>query len=192
MKCPYCGHMASKVIDSRTSDDGVRRRRECQACAERYTTYEQFQRSVVMVIKKDGRREEFQREKLLHGLRSAVQKRPLPTGSVDAIVESIEHRLMASGWSEVPSRAIGEMVIKHLKELDPIAYIRFASVYRKFVSVDELLSELNQLAQSPPPPADQPRLFEDELSELVDGEDAVPPPPPPTPIERAPSVLARM
>jgi transcriptional repressor NrdR len=191
MKCPYCGHMASKVIDSRTSDDGVRRRRECQACNERYTTYEQFQRSVVMVIKKDGRREEFQREKLLHGLRAAAQKRPLPTGAIDAIVESIEHRLMSSGWSEVRSRAIGEMVIKHLKALDPIAYIRFASVYRQFVSVEELLLELNQLSQTADvPPADQPRLFEDELSELVDGDDDLPAMP--TPIELAPSVLARL
>jgi transcriptional repressor NrdR len=190
MKCPYCGHMASKVIDSRTSDDGVRRRRECQACNERYTTYEQFQRSVVMVIKKDGRREEFQREKLLHGLRSAAQKRPLPTGAIDAIVESIEHRLMASGWSEVPSRAIGEMVIKHLKALDPIAYIRFASVYHQFVSVDELLMELNQLSQAYPPAADQPRLFDDELSGLVDGDVELPGAP--TPIDQAPSVLARL
>jgi len=129
-------------------------------------------------------------EKLLHGLRAAVQKRPLPTGSIDAIVESIEHRLMTSGWSEVPSRAIGEMVIKHLKALDPIAYIRFASVYHKFVSVDELLNELTQLAQSPPPASDQPRLFEDELSELVDGDDGVPPLP--TPIAHAPSILARI
>jgi transcriptional repressor NrdR len=185
--------MASKVIDSRTSDDGVRRRRECQECHERYTTYEQFQRSVVMVIKNDGRREEFQREKLLHGLRAAVQKRPLPTGAIDAIVESIEHRLMTSGWNEVPSRAIGEMVIKHLKQLDPIAYIRFASVYRQFVSVEELLLELNQLAQKAPAPADQPRLFEDELSLLVDGEDEpIVGQEAPTPIEHAPSILARL
>lgn len=190
MKCPYCGHMASKVIDSRTSDDGVRRRRECQECNERYTTYEQFQRSVIMVIKKDGRREEFQREKLLHGLRAAAQKRPLPTGAIDAIVESIEHRLMTSGWSEVQSRAIGEMVIKHLKQLDPIAYIRFASVYRQFVSVEELLSELNQLAQTPAPAAGQPRLFVDELSQLVDGNSEIPEAP--TPIDRAPSLLARL
>jgi len=182
--------MTSKVIDSRTSDDGVRRRRECQECHERYTTYEQFQRSVVMVIKKDGRREEFQREKLLHGLRAAAQKRPLPTGAIDAIVESIEHRLMTSGWNEVRSRAIGEMVIKHLKQLDPIAYIRFASVYRQFVSVEELLLELNQMAQTAPPPADQPRLFEDEISELVDGDDEEFEPP--TPIEHAPSILARL
>jgi transcriptional repressor NrdR len=183
--------MASKVIDSRTSDDGVRRRRECQECHERYTTYEQFQRSVVMVIKKDERREEFQREKLLQGIRAAAQKRPLPTGAIDAIVESIEHRLMSSGWNEVRSRVIGEMVIKHLKALDPIAYIRFASVYRQFVSVEELLLELNQLAQAPTaPPPDQPRLFEDEISELVDGDDE--PSQAPTPIEHAPSILARL
>jgi len=189
MKCPYCGHMVSKVIDSRTSDDGVRRRRECQECNERYTTYEQFQRSVVMVIKKDGRREEFQREKLLHGLRAAAQKRPLPTGAIDAIVESIEHRLMTSGWNEVRSRVIGEMVINYLKQLDPIAFIRFASVYRQFVSVEELLLELDQLAQSAPmPPVDQLRLFEDEMSELVNGEDRLPGAP--TRIGRAPSIFA--
>lgn len=169
MKCPYCAHALNKVTDSRTTDAGVRRRRECLQCGERFTTYEQVQRAVVMVVKKDGRREEFQREKLLQGLRIAARKRPLAAGAVDAIVEDIESRLMASGRAEVPSRAVGEMAITHLKRLDPIAYIRFASVYRQFVSVDELMEELNQLTSSPLAPAEQHRLFEDEFDRLVAG-----------------------
>ena len=106
MKCPYCGHPSSKVIDSRTAEAGIRRRRRCEECDERFTTFEQIQRAVVMVVKKDGRREEFSREKLLSGLRIAARKRPLPTGAVEAIVEDIEQRLMGSSQGEVPSRVI--------------------------------------------------------------------------------------
>jgi transcriptional repressor NrdR len=181
MKCPFCGDTSSRVVDSRTAPGGVRRRRECQACNERFTTYEQYQSTVVMVIKKDGRREEFQREKLLHGLRVAARKRPLPAGSIEAIVEEIEQRLMASGRSEVPSRVIGELAITQLKQLDPIAYIRFASVYRQFVSVDDMLGELGRLAHSPLPAPEQARLFDDDLSRILAGEGV------PTPIESAPS-----
>ncbi len=181
--------MASRVVDSRTAESGVRRRRECQECGERFTTYEQYQATVVMVVKKDERREEFHREKLLHGLRVATSKRPLPTNAVEAIVDDIERRLMASGRAEIPSRVIGEMVITQLKRLDPIAYIRFASVYRQFVSVEDMLSELDQLTFNPLPPAEQPRLFEDELARLLNGDDELPRTP--TPIEAAPSALAR-
>jgi transcriptional repressor NrdR len=167
MKCPYCGHPSSKVIDSRTAEAGIRRRRKCEECDERFTTFEQIQRSVVMVVKKDGRREEFSREKLLSGLRIAARKRPLATGAVEAIVEDIEQRLMGSSQGEVPSRVIGEMAITHLKRLDPIAYIRFSSAYRQFVSLDDMMDELAQMATVPIPPAEQPRLFVDEMERLV-------------------------
>jgi transcriptional repressor NrdR len=172
MKCPFCGHDSTKVIDSRTADAGIRRRRKCDACDERFTTFEQVQRAVVMVAKKDGRREEFQREKLLAGLRIAARKRPLPSGAVEAIVEDIEQRLMASGRGEVPSRVIGEMAITRLKALDPIAYIRFASVYHQFVSLQEMLEELHRLGTSGAVdlPPEQARLFEDELDALARGE----------------------
>lgn len=196
MKCPYCGHAASKVIDSRTTDGGVRRRRECQRCEERYTTYEQVQSAVIMVVKKDGRREEFQREKLLHGLRVSARKRPLAAGAIEAIVEDIESRLMASGRAEVDSRVIGEMAITHLKLLDPIAYIRFASVYRQFVSLEDMLAELGQLTHSPVPPPEQPRLFQDDLERLLRGEEVLPQDDydearEPTPIESARSAALR-
>ncbi len=174
MKCPFCGHDTNKVIDSRAGDAGVRRRRKCEACGERFTTYEQVQRAVVMVVKKDGRREEFNREKLLTGLRISARKRPLPSGAIEAMVEDIEQRLMASNRSEVPSRVIGEMAITRLKGLDPIAYIRFASVYHQFVSLDEMLEELNRIANSGPfaLSPEQAKLFEDDLDALVRGEPA--------------------
>ncbi len=172
MKCPFCGHDTSKVIDSRTTEAGIRRRRECEGCDERFTTVEQIQRAVVMVVKKDGRREEFNREKLLAGLRIAAQKRPLPTGSIEAIVEDIEGRLLGSGRREIPSRVVGEMAITRLKGLDPIAYIRFASVYHQFVSLDEMLEELNRMANAGPfaLAPEQARLFEDDMDSLIRGE----------------------
>jgi len=175
MKCPFCGHDTSKVIDSRTTEGGIRRRRECEGCDERFTTVEQIQRAVVMVVKKDGRREEFNREKLLAGLRIAAQKRPLPTGSIEAIVDEIEGRLLGSARREIPSRVVGEMAITRLKALDPIAYIRFASVYHQFVSLDEMLGELNRIANAGPfaLPVEQARLFEDDMDALIRGE--VPP-----------------
>lgn len=189
MKCPYCGQMATRVVDSRTAESGIRRRRECQECNERFTTYEHVQAVVVMVVKKDGRREEFQREKLLHGLRMAAQKRPLPANAIEAIVDGIEQRLMASGRAEVPSRVIGEMAITRLKALDAIAYIRFASIYRQFVSVEDMMAELDKLTFDPMPAPEQHRLFDDELARLLRGDDDLPPEVP-TPIEHAPSVVA--
>ncbi len=170
MRCPFCGEAATKVIDSRTAEAGIRRRRRCESCGERFTTVEQVQRAVVMVVKKDGRREEFQREKLLLGLRIAARKRPLPSGAIEAIVEDVEQRLMGSGQSEVPSRVIGEMAITRLKPLDPIAYIRFASVYHQFVSLDEMMDELNRIARSPLGISpEQAKLFEDELDAILHG-----------------------
>ncbi len=172
MKCPFCGHDTNKVIDSRTAEAGIRRRRECEGCNERFTTFEQLQRAVIMVVKKDGRREEFNREKLLVGLRVAAQKRPLPAGSIDAIVDDIEGRLLASNRREIPSRVVGEMAITRLRQLDPIAYIRFASVYHQFVSLDEMLEELNRIANAGPfaLAPEQARLFEDDLDALIRGE----------------------
>ena len=169
MKCPFCGRTASKVVDSRTVEGGIRRRRTCQDCDQRFSTFEQVQRRTVMVVKKDGRREEFQREKLLTGLRISARKRPLPTGAIDAIVDDIEQRLVGSTQSEVPSRVIGEMAITRLRPLDPIAYIRFASVYHQFVSLEEMLEELQRLALTPDPPGPQQhRLFTDDLVSAIE------------------------
>ena len=182
MRCPQCGQSESKVVDSHPVEGGVRRRRRCGSCGERFATYEQLQDAVVMVLKRDGRRERFQCEKLLHSLRVAASKRPLPAGAIEAIADDIEQRLSASGQPEVGSRVIGEMAITHLRSLDPIAYIRFASAYRQFVSLDDMLAELQQLGSSPLPPAEQPRLFHDEMERIVSGEEL---PRPPTPIASA-------
>jgi transcriptional repressor NrdR len=189
MKCPFCGHDTNKVIDSRTAEGGIRRRRECEGCTERFTTFEQVQRAVIMVVKKDGRREEFNREKLLTGMRMAAQKRPLPAGAIDAIVDDIEGRLLASNRREIPSRVVGEMAITRLKGLDPIAYIRFASVYHQFVSLDEMLEELNRIANAGPfaLAPEQARLFEDDLDALIRGE--TPEPAAPLEVEREPVSL---
>ena len=132
MRCPYCSHSESKVIDSRESVDGVRRRRECHSCARRYTTYERVQSNSLRVVKRDQRREDFNPEKLRSSLLTACAKRPLPTGSVDKLVGEVEADLQQSGRTEIGSRAIGELVMERLKSLDRVAYIRFASVYRDF------------------------------------------------------------
>ena len=170
MKCPLCGHPVTKILDSQPVEGGTRHRRECERCERCFATREQVQRTAIMVIKRDGRREEFRREKLLSGLRACARKRPLPAESVSSIADDIERRLGASGRSEVPSRVVGEMAIAHLKRLDPIAYIRFASAYQQFVSLDDMLSDLAQLVHSPLPPADQPRLFEDDFDRMLSGE----------------------
>jgi transcriptional repressor NrdR len=174
MRCPYCGHPESRVTDSREAEDGIRRRRECLSCGQRFTTYERLLLSTLYVVKRDGRREPFDREKLLAGLRKACEKRPLPAGSVEAVAADIEAALMALGVAEVPSREIGELVMERLRRLDPIAYIRFASVYRRFQDLDELRDEVERLsrpAEGTPGP-DQLPLFN---AELVGGLRAVPP-----------------
>ncbi|HEX77886.1 MAG TPA: transcriptional repressor NrdR [Dehalococcoidia bacterium] len=146
MRCPYCGYEATNVIDSREVDRGIRRRRQCQRCSSRFTTYERVEpQRVLYVAKKDGRREEFNREKLLNGIRKACEKRPLPTGTIDKLVEDIEAGLYSLGRAEVPSRLIGDMVMVRLKELDDIAYIRFASVYRQFADIASLKQEVDTL-----------------------------------------------
>lgn len=189
MNCPQCGHPSSEIVDTEDTESDVHRRRHCQACDRHFSTHERVQRTVTVVIKRDGRREEFEREKLLRGLRVCARKRPLPADAVEAIVDDIEQRLVVSGRSEVPSRVIGEMAITHLRQLDPIAYIRFASAYRQFVSLDDMLSDLASLAHNPPPSPEQPRLFEDDFEHLLSGGDELPAheglPPVPTPIGSA-------
>ncbi len=146
MNCPYCGKRDSRVIDSRSVDDGVRRRRKCLACSARFTTYERVQPHDIFVIKKDGRREEFSRDKLLLGIRKACEKRPLPTGAIDKLADTIEAELYKAGKSEVSTSYIGDLVMDGLKKLDHIAYIRFASVYREFADIGDLKQEVDSLA----------------------------------------------
>jgi transcriptional repressor NrdR len=148
MNCPYCGYDDSKVIDSRDVNDGVRRRRQCLQCGSRFTTYERLQPASLFVIKKDQRREEFSREKLLTGMRKACEKRPLPSGIVDKLADDIEAELFQLGKTEVPGAVIGDMVMSRLKSLDHIAYIRFASVYREFADITTLKEEVDTLASN--------------------------------------------
>ena len=145
MNCPFCGHLDSKVIDSRDVNDGIRRRRECLKCEERFTTYERLQPAALFVIKKDERREEFNKEKLLSGLHKACEKRPLPTGTIDKTADEIESELYGLGKAEIPSTVIGDLVMQKLKKLDTIAYIRFASVYRQFADITVLKKEIDSL-----------------------------------------------
>lgn len=146
MNCPYCGGQESRVIDSRGLDEVVRRRRKCLACGARFTTYERIQPHDIFVVKKDGRREEFNRDKLCLGIRKACEKRPLPTGAIDKLVDNIEAELYRLGRSEIPSSYIGDLVMGGLKKLDHIAYIRFASVYREFADIGALKQEVDSLA----------------------------------------------
>jgi transcriptional repressor NrdR len=146
VNCPFCGKQESRVIDSRSLEDGVRRRRKCLACKARFTTYERVQPHDIFVIKKDGRREEFSRDKLLLGIRKACEKRPLPTGAIDKFVDAIEAELYNAGKNEVSSSYIGDLVMEGLKKLDHIAYIRFASVYREFADIGDLKQEVDSLA----------------------------------------------
>lgn len=146
MNCPYCGHYDSKVIDSRDVNDGIRRRRQCLRCELRFTTYERIQPASFFVIKKDDRREEFDREKLLAGVRKACEKRPLPGDTPESIADDIEAELYHMGKTEVSTRFIGDMVMAGLKRLDHIAYIRFASVYREFEDITTLKEEVDSLA----------------------------------------------
>jgi transcriptional repressor NrdR len=160
VNCAYCGYNDSKVIDSRDVNDGIRRRRQCLQCDMRFTTYERLQHASLFVIKKDGRREEFNREKLLTGIRKACEKRPLPAGTPDKLADDIEIELYQMGKAEISSRTIGDVVMTRLKKLDHIAYIRFASVYRDFEDITTLKEEVDSLAgHALAPPADQIPLF---------------------------------
>ncbi len=170
MNCPYCGKQESRVIDSRSLDEGVRRRRKCLACNARFTTYERIQPHDIFVIKKDGRREGFSRDKLLLGVRKACEKRPLPTGAIDKFVDSIEAELYKVGKSEVSSSYIGDLVMEGLRKLDHIAYIRFASVYREFADIGDLRQEIDNLAvRREPAPSNQLPLPSSEAVNSVAG-----------------------
>jgi transcriptional repressor NrdR len=148
MKCPSCGEPESKVIDSRSLGEEIRRRRECIVCRSRFTTYERLQNRSLFVIKKDGRREEFDREKLFSGIRKACEKRPMPTGTIEKLVETIEAELYSLGRNEIPSSLIGKIVVTRLPELDHIAYIRFASVYYEFSDITTLKQAVDTLIES--------------------------------------------
>ena len=157
MNCPFCGHKGSKVIDSRSIGDGIRRRRQCINCGSRFTTSERIQSKSFFVIKKDNRREEFNREKLLSGIRKSCEKRPLPIGTIDKIVEDIETVLYNSGKTEISSSDIGDKVIEKIEKLDYIAYIRYASVYRDFADISTLKQAVDTLIETgtKPPPSGQ-------------------------------------
>jgi len=148
VNCPYCGYHDSKVIDSRDVEGGIRRRRQCLSCNSRFTTYERIQPASLFVIKKDRRREEFSRDKILTGVRKACEKRPLPTGTVDKLVDDIEADLYHLGKAEISSTIIGDIVMERLKSLDYIAYIRFASVYRAFTDITALKQAVDTLVGS--------------------------------------------
>jgi transcriptional repressor NrdR len=147
MNCPFCGHKEDKVIDSRESKEGdvVRRRRQCLGCERRFTTYERSDEIPYMVVKKDGRREKFDRQKVLNGLLKACEKRPVAMAKLAEVVDAVEARLADNSDREISTTEIGEMLMEHLKNLDKIAYVRFASVYRDFQDVEAFLNELKNL-----------------------------------------------
>ena len=147
MICPHCHHDSSKVIDSRPSDEGraIRRRRECEFCGTRFTTFERLEKSPLLVIKKNGNREEFSREKLLRGLVRAAEKRPVTMDQMNDIVDKVENEIRATGESEVHSRIIGEHVMKILSKVDDVTYIRFASVYREFKDMNGFMQEVQEM-----------------------------------------------
>ncbi|MFC1698819.1 transcriptional regulator NrdR [Candidatus Omnitrophota bacterium] len=151
MKCPFCANVEDKVVDSRASAEGnsIRRRRECLKCERRFTTYEQIEEAPLMVVKKDGSRQAFDRKKLLTGLVKACQKRPVSMESLEQLVDKIEFILQKNYEKEVKSKEIGESVIKLLQEIDEIAYVRFASVYRQFKDVNQFMKELKNLVEKP-------------------------------------------
>jgi len=147
MKCPFCSNLEDKVIDSRTSREGdaIRRRRECLKCGKRFTSYERVEDIVPMVVKKDGRREPFERLKILGGLKKACEKRPIGMETLEGITDSIEKKLIGLSVKEIPSTWVGEEVVGALRELDKVAYVRFASVYRQFKDINELMNEVKTL-----------------------------------------------
>ena len=147
MRCPFCDSLDNKVVDSRLSKDGeaIRRRRECLKCERRFTTYEHVEQIQPMVIKKDGRREALDRQKILAGLKKACEKRPISTDALDVIAHRIEKKFQENGETEIPSQAIGEEVMSELHRLDQVAYVRFASVYREFKDLNQFMDQLKDL-----------------------------------------------
>ena len=147
MRCPFCQDPENKVIDSRESQEGsvIRRRRECLACSRRFTTYERVEELIPLIVKKDGRREAYDREKVLAGLKKACEKRPVSTEQLEQTLDDLERKLQETGEKEVPSSRVGEEVMRRLQDLDEVAYVRFASVYRSFRDITEFMSELKEL-----------------------------------------------
>ncbi len=151
MKCPFCGHDEDRVIDSRPAEDGaaIRRRRECIGCGARFTTYEKIETLPLLVVKKDGTREPFNRDKLLNGLLKACEKRPVSNEQLMQLLTFVEGQVQNAFNREISSQDIGELVMKKLKEIDEVAYVRFASVYRQFKDVNSFLEELNEMLNKP-------------------------------------------
>ena len=147
MNCPFCGSINSRVIDTRSAEGGIRRRRECESCGRRFTTYERVAPLRLMVIKQDGRREPFDRDKIVRGVQIACAKRPIQTEEIEEMVSGIESELYHRGSREVTSREIGEMVMHNLRRLDEVAYIRFATIYRQFADVEDLADEIESLME---------------------------------------------
>ncbi len=147
MKCPFCGHNEEKVIDSREAVDGaaIRRRRECDGCKRRFTTYERQEESPLLMVKRDGRREPFDRKKILSGVLKACEKRPVPADRMEQLVDEVERDIRKEFDREVPSTEVGERVMRRLHELDEVAYVRFASVYRSFKDINQFMKELREL-----------------------------------------------
>ncbi len=151
MKCPYCDYSGTKVLDSRPVNDykSIRRRRECEKCSRRFTTFETVEETPLMVVKKDGSREEFNRDKVLRGLIRACEKRPVSVEQLEAIVDKVEQSLRLTAQTEFPSRDIGEVVMEELVHVDEVAYVRFASVYRQFKDINMFMKELSVLLNKP-------------------------------------------
>lgn len=147
MKCPFCENQDTKVIDSRPTEDGhaIRRRRECDACGKRFTTYEKVEQMILMVIKKDGSREAFDRNKIMNGIVKACEKRPVPMAEIEKVVDEIERGLNNMMEKEVESTFIGELIMERLRKLDEVAYVRFASVYRQFTDINTFVAEIEKL-----------------------------------------------
>jgi len=147
MKCPYCGHLENKVVDSRLNKENtiIRRRRSCEACGQRFTTYERLEVMMPMLIKKDGRREAYDRYKVVSGLKKACEKRPVSMADIDEFVDALERELQDMGEREVPTQWVGEKMMEGLAKLDEVAYVRFASVYRQFKDINEFMDELKGL-----------------------------------------------
>jgi transcriptional repressor NrdR len=164
VRCPFCRDLENRVVDSRLGKDGdaIRRRRHCERCGRRFTTYERVEEALPMVVKKDGRREPFERAKIVNGIKRACEKRPVSVDQIEALADAIERQLQESGEREVTSRAIGEAVMREMHDVDGVAYVRFASVYRSFRDVHEFMHELEELiaqrrSVARPRPARKPR-----------------------------------
>ena len=152
MRCPFCRDLENRVVDSRLGKDGdaIRRRRHCERCGRRFTTYERVEEALPMVVKKDGRREPFERAKIVNGIKRACEKRPVSVDTIEKLADTIERQLQESGEREVTSRAIGEAVMREMHDVDGVAYVRFASVYRSFRDLEQFMEELRSLLQEKP------------------------------------------